>query len=110
MRRFILLLLVTTLFISSKNESPVVKSATWSDAQWIAYEQLQDNMLIVSGVHGSGDQLGQAGLKRSIVPMFRKDFSISDSIESAIINICGLGHYELYINDNKIGDRFLSPG
>jgi len=42
--------------------------------------------------------------------MFRKDFSITDSIESALINICGLGHYELYINNKKIGDRFLSPG
>jgi|AntAceMinimDraft_16_1070373.scaffolds.fasta_scaffold15907_1 hypothetical protein len=110
MRKIILLLLVIILFISWKNERPIAKSENWSNAQWITFEKLQDNMLIIPGVHGLGAQLGNKGLKRSIVPMFRKDFSITDSIESALINICGLGHYELYINNSKIGDRFLSPG
>ena len=110
MRKNILLLLATILLISWKIERPAAKSDNWTNAQWITFEKLQDSMLIVPGVHGSGDQLGNKGLKRSIVPMFRKDFNITDSIESALINICGLGHYELYINNNKIGDRFLSPG
>ncbi len=110
MRKNILLLLATILLISCENERPTAKSDNWTNAQWITFEKLQDSMLIVPGVHGSGDQLGNKGLKRSIVPMFRKDFNIKDSIECALINICGLGHYELYINNNKIGDRFLSPG
>ncbi|MEK9613390.1 MAG: family 78 glycoside hydrolase catalytic domain [Flavobacteriaceae bacterium] len=42
--------------------------------------------------------------------MFRKDFTVNEAIESATIHISGLGHYELYINNNKIGDRFLTPG
>jgi hypothetical protein len=42
--------------------------------------------------------------------MFRKDFLIKQGIESAQINISGLGHYELYINNNRIGERFLAPG
>jgi DNA-dependent RNA polymerase auxiliary subunit epsilon len=110
MRKIILLLLATILLISWEIERPTAKSDNWTNAQWMTFEKLQDSMLIVPGVHGSGDQLGNKGLKRSIVPMFRKDFNITDSIESALINICGLGHYELYINNNKIGDRFLSPG
>jgi len=110
MKNIILLLLATILLISCESERTTDKAGIWTNAQWIAFEKLQDSMLIVPGVHGSGDQLGNKGLKRSIVPMFRKDFSITDSIESALINICGLGHYELYINNKKIGDRFLSPG
>jgi len=86
------------------------KSDIWSKAQWIAFEELQDHMRIVPGVHGSGKQLGEKGIKRSIVPLFRRDFTLEDDIESAIIHISGLGHYELYINNNRIGDRFLSPG
>ena len=110
MRKITILALVTILFISCKNQKPATKWDNWTNAQWIAFEKLPDSMLIVPGVHGLGDQLGMKGLKRSIVPMFRKDFNITDSIESALINICGLGHYELYINNDKIGDRFLSPG
>ncbi len=110
MRKVILLLLATILFISCNNERPTAKSDNWNNAQWISFEELHDSMLIVPGVHGNGDQLGNKGLKRSIVPMFRKDFSITDSIERVSINICGLGHYELYINNKRIGDRFLSPG
>ncbi|MCD6347334.1 MAG: family 78 glycoside hydrolase catalytic domain [Bacteroidales bacterium] len=110
MRKTILLALVSFLLISCKNERASTKINTWYDAQWVLLEQLPDSMLIVPGVHGSGDQLGNKGLKRSIVPMFRKDFTLKESIESARINICGVGHYELYINNNKIGDRFLSPG
>lgn len=110
MRNTILLALVIFLLICCKNERVSTKIDTWSDAQWILLEQLPDSMLIVPGIHGSGDQLGNKGLKRSIVPMFRKDFILKESIESARINISGIGHYELYINNNKIGDRFLSPG
>ncbi len=110
MRIIILQFLTLTLLLSCVNGRAETKSDNWSNAQWISFEQLKDNMLIVPGVHGSGNHLGKKGIKRSIVPMFRRDFIIEDSVESAIINISGLGHYELYINNNKIGDRFLSPG
>lgn len=114
MRKALLLLLAATFIIGWTQKNNLLAqtgaSETWSDAKWIAIEQLPDNMLIVPGVHGSGDHLGQKGLKRSVLPMFRKDFIVEDSIERATINISGLGHYELYLNGEKIGDRFLSPG
>ena len=83
---------------------------TWDKAQWIAFETLEDSMRVVPAVHGSGDQLGDKCVARSVVPMFRKAFDVNRKIERASINICGLGHYELYINGHKIGNRFLSPG
>ena len=92
------------------NEWAAAQSEAWSDAKWIAFEELREDLRIVPGVHGSGDHLGEKGVKRSIVPMFRKDFIIKDNMESATINISGLGHYELCINGEKIGDSFLSPG
>jgi hypothetical protein len=102
--------LTAFLLISCFNQGAAAQSDIWSGAQWIAYEELPENMRIVPGVHGSGDHLAKKGKKRSIVPMFRRDFTLEDSIESAIIHISGLGHYELYINHQRIGDRFLSPG
>jgi hypothetical protein len=88
------------------NESVI----TWANAQWIAFEQLEDSMKVIPAVHGSGNQLGDKCIKRSVVPLFRKEFNITDDIESASINICGLGHYELYINGDQVGNKFLSPG
>ena len=86
------------------------KMDIWGEAKWIAYKQLDDSLKIIPGVHGKGNRLGEKGRERSIVPMFRKDFVIKGTIKNASIHISGLGHYELYINGAKIGDRFLSPG
>ena len=85
-------------------------AAIWSGAKWIALEQLEEDMRVVPGVHRSGDRLGEKAVKRSKIPMFRKDFTLNSEIESAQIHISGIGHYELYMNGNKIGNRFLAPG
>ena len=111
MQRFLLLLGASILLINCTNTKQTNDSVNpWTNARWIALEQLEDDMKVVPAVHGSGDKLGDRCIKRSIVPMFRKEFNAAKNIETAIINICGLGHYELTINGEKIGDRFLSPG
>ncbi|MEI6049085.1 MAG: family 78 glycoside hydrolase catalytic domain [Bacteroidota bacterium] len=82
----------------------------WSDARWIGYEEIPDSLLLVPGVHGNGDNLGNVAVKRITVPYFRKEFSLKKKISQALVFVTGLGQYELYINGDKIGDRFLSPG
>jgi hypothetical protein len=82
----------------------------WYNARWIGYEEIPDSLLLVPGVHGSGDNLGNVAKKRTTVPYFRKDFSIDKRINKAFVFVSGLGQYELYINGDRIGDRFLSPG
>lgn len=106
-----LLPLITAFFcIGCSAQQSGNNSDTWNNAKWIVYEQLPDAMKIFPGVHGQGDELGEKGKKRSTVPMFRKEFDVNGCIKNATINISGLGHYELYINGNGVGDRFLSPG
>ncbi|MDL2301852.1 family 78 glycoside hydrolase catalytic domain [Lachnospiraceae bacterium OttesenSCG-928-D06] len=41
-------------------------------------------------------------------PMFRKEFHIADC-RKAVIRICGLGFFELYVNGNKVSDDLLTP-
>ena len=82
----------------------------WSGAKWIGYEEIPDSLLLFPGVHGNGDKLGNVALKRTVIPFFRKDFTLKKNIEQAFVFVSGLGQYELYINGSKIGDRFLSPG
>jgi alpha-L-rhamnosidase len=108
----VVLLVLAVIALSCSNNPKLPKDADtiWANAQWIAFEQLEDSMKVVPAVHGSGNDLGELCVKRSIVPMFRKDLRITKEIANASINISGLGHYELFINGEKIGDRFLSPG
>jgi len=82
----------------------------WSGARWIGYEEIPDSLLLVPGVHGNGNNLGEVAKKRTTVPYFRKEFSIEKKITQAYVFVSGLGQYELYINGNKTGDHFLSPG
>jgi len=111
MRGPALTLIAAILCISCNNTKPENETFdTWANAEWIAFEQLDDSMKVVPAIHGLGDDLGDKCVKRSVVPMFRKEFDVVEHIEHASISICGLGHYELYINGKKIGNRFLSPG
>ena len=105
-----LLILLFAVFFSFSSCHNSNKDSAWNRAEWIALEHLPDSMKIVPGVHGNGNSLGDRGLKRSVVPMFRKEFRVNKGLKNASINITGLGHYELYLNGAKVGDRFLSPG
>jgi alpha-L-rhamnosidase len=42
--------------------------------------------------------------------IFRRDFFVKPKLKCALVNICGLGQYELSLNAKKVGDAFLSPG
>jgi alpha-L-rhamnosidase len=82
----------------------------WSGAKWIGCEDIPDSLLLVPGVHGNGDDLGNLARKRTTVPCFRKEFPLTKKISHAYVFVSGLGQYELYLNGSKVGDRFLSPG
>ena len=41
--------------------------------------------------------------------LLRKDFSLTDVPEQAMVYVCGLGHYELYINGLKVDESVFKP-
>jgi alpha-L-rhamnosidase len=86
------------------------EKSDWKGAKWIGFEDISDSLLLVPGVHGSGDNLGPLAVKRTVVPYFRKEFRTERNVKQAIVFVSGLGQYEISINGKKIGDRFLSPG
>lgn len=43
-------------------------------------------------------------------PWFRKAFTPRRKVRSARLFISGLGYYEAFLNDKKVGDRMLEPG
>ena len=40
---------------------------------------------------------------------FKKTFTIDKAWQNAIVHVCGLGLYELYLNGSRVGDRVLEP-
>jgi len=42
--------------------------------------------------------------------LLRHEFVVKPGLKRALVNVCGLGEYELTLNGKKIGDDFLSPG
>ncbi len=88
----------------------LLRREDWSGAQWTGFEDLPDSLVLVPGVHGSGDKLGNVALRRPVTPLFRRSFRADKTVRQALVFISGLGHYELSLNGKKVGDRFLAPG
>ena len=83
----------------------------WGKAKWIGYDELADSMRVVPGVHFPGAKsLGNKAMQRSVVPLFRKKFSVTKKIKNATAFITGLGQYEFMLNGKKVGNSFLAPG
>jgi hypothetical protein len=82
----------------------------WGNAKWIGYEELADELKLVPGIHGNGNDQGKKALQRPVIPLFRKNFVVLKSIASATLFVSGLGHYEAYMNGAKVGNSFLAPG
>ncbi len=43
-------------------------------------------------------------------PYFRKEFTLDEPIDQALIHITSLGIYQLYVNGVKVGNDFFTPG
>lgn len=80
----------------------------WNSAKWIGHDELIDSLFIAPHIHGNGKR--SWGARRNTLPLFRKEFAVGKKIKNATAFICGLGHFEMSINGNKIGDHFLDPG
>jgi hypothetical protein len=57
-----------------------------------------------------GLEIRGANTRENKTLMARREFTVQPSLKRAIVNISGLGHYELTINGKKAGENLLSPG
>jgi len=42
-------------------------------------------------------------------PMIHKEFTLRSISDSAVLNVCGLGYFEVYINGRKVSNELLNP-
>ncbi|MCW3785936.1 family 78 glycoside hydrolase catalytic domain [Plebeiibacterium sediminum] len=90
----------------------LISESDWSGAKWIAYDELDSANRIVPGIHAPNysKEWKHKPLGQHVLPIIRTEFNIDKEIESAYAFISGLGHYEMDLNGNKVGNRFLAPG
>lgn len=58
---------------------------------------------------GAADGEGQRQASPAL-PLFRHAFFLDKPVARARAYVCGLGHFELRLNGNKVGDSVLEPG
>ena len=88
----------------------LMNAEDWDNAQWIGYDEMPQSKRVVPGVTGYGDLAKNKVEKRDVIPLFRKEFQFKKDIVSATLFITGIGQYSAYLNGNKIGNGFLTPG
>lgn len=73
---------------------------------------LSEEAYFETGIFDEKDWIGAfiGETKDFVNHIYRKTFHCSGFVKRAKIFICGLGHFELYINGNKISDYVLEPG
>lgn len=84
------------------------ENADWKNAQWIAFDKIQERDVIVPALHGKGPK----DLKpaNDVLPLFRKPIVVKSKLKSATAYVCGLGYFEFSINGAKVGDHIMEPG
>ena len=85
----------------------LLKPTDWNGAKWIAYEKMPDSLRIVPFPAGKPKSIPPAN---DVLPLMRKTFTVNKPVQKATIYICGLGHFDMSLNGNKVGDHFLDPG
>jgi alpha-L-rhamnosidase len=80
----------------------------WKGASWIAYETIPDSLKILPHLPVKGEKKQTPG--KDILPILRKSFNISKPVKNATMFISGLGHFEMNLNGQKVGDHFLDAG
>lgn len=82
-----------------------------SDEQWQAAkgtDALQAASIVADWGGGQWGDNAQIDYQAAGLTLLRKRFTVSDSLEAGFVNVSGLGHYELFVNGQKVGDHFLS--
>ncbi len=83
------------------------KSSPWSDPAWFETGLLEKSEWQAKWI--KHPEHNDTLLKPTPAPHFRKEFTLTKSINTARTYIIGLGYFKLFINGKKVGDHVLDP-
>ena len=85
----------------------------WNNAKWITWEKDRKDEIITTGLHGlTNVDRALKGKKTGMyrLPQFRKEFAVQKPVKRAVAYVSGLGHFDMFLNGDKVGNNFLDPG
>ncbi len=81
-------------------------------APWIAMQE--DDTIVTPYIHSPYIKkiLQNRTIGLYTLPMMRRTFSLARKrrVQSAQLEVCGLGHFVCYLDGKKVGNHFLDPG
>lgn len=101
-----LLTILTLLFcLSSRADVGMLDPAAW-----ISMEEA--DTIVAPLIHApfAKQALGQRKVGDYTMPVFMRDFKARKNVMRATLYVCGLGHFNVYLDGQKVGDHFLDPG
>jgi alpha-L-rhamnosidase len=79
----------------------ILQAADWREAKWI-------------GAPDANAPIPKSGAKSAKTEyetvLLRRGFNVRPGLRRAIVQLCGLGQYEMTLNGAKVGDAMLTPG
>lgn len=91
----------------------LLEPSDWENAKWIGLEKINESDKIFPALHSPHlwkDRKDTVTINKNFLPQFRKEIIISGKVKSATAFICGLGHFDFFLNGEKVSDNFLDPG
>jgi len=87
-------------------------ASDWSETAWFETAMLQTTDWQAQWIGDGSQQFvrDEDFYPDDPMPLLRKSFQINQKIAAARLYISGLGYYEAYLNEQKIGDHVLDPG
>ncbi|MDR2847828.1 MAG: glycoside hydrolase family 78 protein [Bacteroidales bacterium] len=82
----------------------------WGKAAWIALEADRKDEYIVPGLADVGRGLNGRKTGFYKLPQFRKTFALKKPVKRAVASVAGLGHFDFFLNGEKVGNHFLDAG
>jgi len=83
-------------------ETAVSRQPTWFETGMGSPEAWSAEWISADPVEGKGDS--------SAVPLLRRSFQVETLPQAARIYVTALGLYTLYLNGQRVGDRWFTPG
>lgn len=84
----------------------LLNASDWSGAEWIALEKIAEADKILPALHG----VKAPQQPKWLLPQFRKELVVAKKIKQATAFVAGLGHFEFFLNGQKVSNHFLDAG
>ena len=95
-------LLVSFLFISAKADVGMLDAAAWISME-------ETDTVVAPLIHApfAKKVLGDRKVGEYTMPVFMREFKARRNVYRATLYVCGLGHFNVYLDGQKVGEELL---